>query len=139
MFIKNEPAMKVGRYLVVADIHIGITKDLWKSGISLPSQVRRLADRLNKLKKLTKSEGLVIVGDLKHRITGVSQQERREVPEFLELLKFKKIIVVKGNHDGFVEKLVDDKRVSVMKSFSIGKYIFTHGHRRIKTKKEVIV
>ena len=68
MFIKNEPAMKAGKYLVVADVHIGLTKDLWKSGISLPSQVKRLAERLNRLKKLTRSESLIIVGDLKHKI-----------------------------------------------------------------------
>src|SRR3989338_1723942 len=139
MFMKNEPAMKVGRYLVVADVHIGLTKDLWKSGISLPSQVKRLAERLNSLKKLTKAESLIIVGDLKHKTAGISPQERREVPEFLELLKFKKIIIVKGNHDGFIEKLVDGKRVSVQKSFSVGGYIFTHGHRRIRSDKGIIV
>lgn len=125
--------------MVVTDIHIGLTRDLWKAGVSLPSQVKRLGDRLNKLKKLTKTEGLIIVGDLKHKTVGVSYQERVEVPEFLKLLKFKKIVVVKGNHDGFIEKLVHDKRVSVRKSFSVGKYAFTHGHRRIKTSKEIIV
>ena len=139
MFIKNEPAMKVGKYLVVADIHIGLTKDLWKSGVSMPSQVKRLAERLNRLRKLTKSEGLIIVGDLKHKTVGISYQERIEVPEFLKLLKFRRIIIVKGNHDGFVEKLVHDKRISVRKSFSVGKYAFTHGHRNIKTSKEIIV
>lgn len=140
MFIKNEPVMKVGKYLAIADVHIGITKDIWKSGISLPSQVKHMSEKLNKLKKLTKAEGLIIAGDLKHKTVGISFQERREVPEFLRLLKFKKIIIVKGNHDGLVEKLTSDiKSVSVRKSFSVGDYIFTHGHRNLKTAKKIIV
>ena len=138
MFIKNEPAMKVGKYVVVADVHIGLTKDLWKAGISMPSQVKHLSDRLNALKKMTGSNGLIIVGDLKHKTTGISLQERREVPEFLRSLKFKKIIIIKGNHDGLIEKLVSDRHVSVKKSFSVGSYIFTHGHRNVKTKKKII-
>ncbi|MBI4174872.1 MAG: metallophosphoesterase [Candidatus Aenigmarchaeota archaeon] len=139
MFMKNEPVMKVGKYLVIADVHIGITHDLWKAGVSLPNQVRKMADKLNKLKRLTGAKGLIIVGDLKHKTVGISYQERREVPEFLAALKFKKIIIVKGNHDGFIEKLVDDKRVIVRKSFSVGDYIFTHGHRNVKTTKDKIV
>jgi len=139
MFIKNEAAMKIGDYLVVSDVHVGLTKDLWQAGVSLPSQVNALAARLNKLKRLTRAKYLVINGDLKHKITGISAQERQEVPEFLALLRFAKIIVVKGNHDGDIEKLIDDKRVTVKKSFSVGNYLITHGHRHAKTSKKIIV
>ena len=140
MFIKNEAAMKVGKYLVVSDVHIGLTKDLWESGVTLPSQVKSFTSRLNKLKKLTKTDGLIIIGDLKHKINGISLQEKKEVPEFLRGLKFRKIIIVKGNHDGHIEKLVNDmKNVSVKSKFSVGDYAFTHGHRKIKTKKKIIV
>ncbi|HLD38984.1 MAG TPA: metallophosphoesterase [archaeon] len=140
MFVKNEAAIKVGKYLVVADVHIGITKYLWQSGVSLPSQVKAMALRLNKLKKLTKTNELIILGDLKHKITGISMQERKEVPEFLRMLKFSKITVIKGNHDGFIEKLTKNiKKVSVKKSLVVGDYFFTHGHRIVKTKKKIIV
>ena len=140
MFVKDEPVMKVGKYLVIADVHIGLTKDLWESGISLPSQVKAMVQRLNALRKITKSKGLIIVGDLKHKTTGISMQERREVPEFLRSLKFAEIIVVKGNHDGHVEKLTAGiRKVSVRKSFSVGNYCFTHGHRAVSTKKKIIV
>lgn len=139
MFVKNEAAIKVGKYLAVADMHIGLTKDLWKSGISLPSQVKSLADRLNILRKLTKTETLIIVGDLKHNIVGLSLQEKREVPEFLRLLKFKRIIIVKGNHDGFIEKLTSGiKNVSVKKSFPVSGYVFTHGHRNVPIERGVV-
>lgn len=140
MFVKNEAAMKVGGYLVIADVHIGLTKELWESGVSLPSQVKKFAERLNGLKGITKTKNLIIVGDLKHKITGASIQEKREIPEFLGMLKFSKIIVIKGNHDGFIEHLVKGlANVTIRKSFSIGDYAFTHGHRSIKTKKKIIV
>lgn len=140
MFVKNEAVMKVGKYLIVADLHIGLTKDLWESGISIPSQVKAFVDRLHALKKLTKTTRLIIVGDLKHKVIGISLQEKREIPDFLRGLRFEKIIVIKGNHDGFIEKLTANmKKVSVKKSFSVGKYIFTHGHRNVKSKKKIIV
>lgn len=140
MFVKNEAAIKVGKYLVVTDVHVGITKDLWQSGVSLPSQVKSMALRLNKLKSLTKTTHLIILGDLKHKITGISLQEKKEVPEFLRMLKFSKITLIKGNHDGFIEKLTKNiKKVSVKKSLTVGDYIFTHGHRVVKTKKKIIV
>ncbi len=140
MFIKNEAVMKVGKYLVISDVHIGLTKDLWESGITLPSQVKSFILRLNRLKKLAGSDGLIIVGDLKHKINGISLQEKKEVPEFLKCLKFKKIVVIKGNHDGNIEQLTKDtKNVSVKKTFSVGGYVFTHGNRKIKTKKKIIV
>ncbi len=131
--------MKVGKYLVIADVHIGITHDFWKSGISLPDQIKNMVDKLNRLKKLTGAEALIIAGDLKHKTVGISFQERREVPEFLKGLKFKKIIIVKGNHDGFIEKIAKEKRISVRKSFSVGDYLFTHGHRNVQTAKNKIV
>ena len=139
MFVKNEPAMKVGKYMVIADVHIGLTKELWTSGISLPSQVKHFVDRLNKLKKLTKTDGLIIVGDLKHKINGISFQEKKEVPEFLAGLRFKKIFILKGNHDGFIEKIAHGKGISIKKSFSVGDYLFTHGNMKVKTKKKIIV
>ena len=140
MFVKNEAAMKVGDYLIVTDVHIGLTKELWEAGVSLPSQVKSLAKRLNKLKGMTRSKNLIINGDLKHKIVGISLQERKEVPEFLQLLKFKKIIICKGNHDGHIEKLVsDNSKVIIKKSFAVGNYLFTHGHRNVKTSKKFIV
>ncbi len=133
MFVKNEPAMKISEYLVVSDLHLGITGDIWRSGVSLPSQARSLAKRLNHLKAVTRTKYLIINGDMKHKITGISSQERREIPEFLSLLKFSKVVIIKGNHDGGLEKLVKGiKGVTVKKSILLGQY-------RIKTAKKIIV
>lgn len=142
MFVTNERAMVVSNYLVIAELHLGITRELYESGISMPSQVKPLAAKINRLKKAAKAKNLIIVGDVKHKVPGISWQEVRELPEFLSLLKFSKIIIIKGNHDGGIEKMIPHElreKVAVKKSFSMGDYFFSHGHRNVSTKKKIIV
>ena len=136
MFLTNYPAMVIKDYLVVADVHIGITKELKRAGVLLPSQVDKLARQINALKLVAKAKKLIILGDFKHEIPRISWQERVEIPQLLELLDFKSVVITKGNHDGNIEKIVHDKRVKIKKSFALGNYIFSHGHRRINTKKK---
>ncbi|MBS3054401.1 MAG: metallophosphoesterase [Candidatus Aenigmarchaeota archaeon] len=140
MFVYNEPALFVGDYLVIADLHIGISREMAKAGVSLPSQIAGLSAKLNGLKKQTNTKNLLVAGDFKHSIPWISYAEQREVPEILRRLDFEKIIITKGNHDGRIETLIDDnERIMVRKSFSVDDYIFTHGHRNIATNKGTIV
>ena len=136
-FVRGHPAMKIGNALVIADLHIGITQDIWKAGISLPSQVRKMAERVNRLKKKTRTKRLIILGDVKHMITHATPREAKEIPDFLSMVKYRSIVIVKGNHDGEIESIVG--RVPVRKSVGIGDYCLTHGHRRVITKKNHIV
>ncbi|MCX6819390.1 MAG: metallophosphoesterase [Candidatus Aenigmarchaeota archaeon] len=142
MFIVGKPALVIDKTLVIADLHIGITRALYESGISMPSQVRKMADKIHELKKIMKAKELVIAGDVKHKVPGISWQEIHEVPEFLAALRFKKITIVKGNHDGQIEKLIPDElkaRVKVRKAVALGDYCVTHGHRKANTKKNIII
>jgi putative SbcD/Mre11-related phosphoesterase len=136
-FVRNHPALKIGSSLVIADLHIGITRDIWERGISLPSQVKKMASRVNSLKKKTRTKRLIILGDVKHKITHATPREVKEVPDFLSLVKFRDIVIVKGNHDGAIESIIG--RIPVRKSVSVGDYCLTHGHRRVKTKKNHII
>jgi len=140
MFLKNYPAMKIRDTLVISDLHIGITKDMYERGVVLPSQVDEMAKTVNKLKRITKTCRLIILGDVKHKIPRISLQELREVPRFFSLLKYKDIIIVKGNHDGNIENIVDDiPGVKVKKFATVGSYYLSHGHRKVSTKKSTIV
>lgn len=138
VFVAGKPAMKLGTLLVITDLHIGITRDIAEKGIRIPSQVRKMASRINGLGKITGTSVLLILGDVKHKIPAISWQEQREIPEFFSLLGFRKIIVVKGNHDGRIEQLVPEN-VAVAKAYTHGDFAFTHGHRRIKTSRKTIV
>ena len=140
MFVVGKPALVIKDALIIADIHIGITRDFYESGVSIPSQVRKMVKRIHELKKVTKSKRLILLGDIKHKVPGISWQETKEIPEFISLLNFEKIIIIKGNHDGQIEKMVEGiKNVQVKKSFSVGDYLLTHGHRNVKTQKSIVI
>ncbi|MBI4162807.1 MAG: metallophosphoesterase [Candidatus Aenigmarchaeota archaeon] len=137
-FIRNQPALKIGKTLIIADLHLGKSHELWEKGFSLPRQAEILAKRLNKLKKKTKTSTLVILGDIKNRIGFANYEEIRELPRFFSALEFEKIIAVKGNHDGGIERALPE-RVKLTEGFTIGDYALTHGHRNIQTKKKTII
>jgi len=131
-FIKNHPALFIEeiKTLVIADLHIGIEYELYKSGINIPSQVAKMKRVIKKLIEQTKAKRLVMLGDVKHDVPGVSYQEMKEIPEFLESLsKIVKIDICLGNHDTYMKEL-SPKGVKIHSSrgFKIGKFGFNHGH-----------
>ena len=116
------------RILVLSDLHLGIEKELAENGITIPSQVEKLKERIKKMIKENKIKHLIILGDIKHEVKGISYLEYREVPQFFKDLKIK-ISLIKGNHDGNIEKLLP-KEIDIYdgKGFSIKNFTFTHGH-----------
>lgn len=90
----------------------------------MPSQNKDLLKRIKKLKK--KHKKLIILGDLKHNIPNITYRETKEIPEFIKELKkeFEKVIIIKGNHDGNLERLVK----GVLKEYIIDNIAFIHGH-----------
>lgn len=140
MFVTNQKAILLEGRLVIADLHLGITRDLYRAGVSLPSQLRPFIERIHALKKLTHAKELVLLGDVKHNVPGISFQELREIPELLASLRFSRITITKGNHDGKIESLVPDSgKIRIRKSVVVGDYLLTHGHRGVETKKNIII
>src|SRR3989344_9139308 len=142
MFITSYPALRINDYLVISDLHLGITRELYERGVSMPSQLSKIIDRIHKIKKISGAKKLVLLGDTKHSIPSISYQELKEIPDFLSKLKFDSIILIKGNHDGNIEDLIPlslKGKVKVKKSFVVGDYLLTHGHRNVKTKKNIIM
>lgn len=124
MLLKNEAGLRYKDYLVIADPHLGIEREYWAKGYEMPSQNNSILNRVKKIKK--DSEKLIILGDLKHNIPNITFRERKEVPGFVEELKkiFKEVIIIKGNHDGNLERLVNDVR----KEYYVDDTAFIHGH-----------
>ena len=130
-FIKNYPALFIGeiKTLAVADLHIGISYELYQSGINIPSQVEKMKKIIIKLINQTKAKILVLLGDVKHDVPGISIQEMREIPKFLDdLSKTIKIEIVLGNHDTFLKQLLPKRKLHSSKGFKIGTFFFNHGH-----------
>ncbi|MEM5828913.1 MAG: metallophosphoesterase [Candidatus Aenigmatarchaeota archaeon] len=139
LFLKDEPIAlltdKKERYIIIADLHIGITKELKTHGIYIPSQAEIFAKKLNEFGKKMKTKNLIILGDLKHNIPGAKKEEILEIIKFLSELNFNKIIIIKGNHDGNIEKILKNvtKNIKVKKRFiKIKDTLLTHGHISIK-------
>lgn len=134
-FINNKPALlisdrKHGKILAIADLHLGIEHELYKAGITIAPQVEKLQKEINKLIKLTKANRLVIIGDLKHKIPGISFRELKELPKLMFPLAEKiDVTLVKGNHDTELHGLIPDSvEIHSAKGFAIGPYGFFHGH-----------
>jgi len=141
-FIRDCPALLIAdsvkgrkrRILVVADVHLGFEHELFKAGIVIAPQADKFQGDFSRLIRTTKADTLVIVGDIKHKVPGTSFRELKEVPKLLESLTEKvKVILVKGNHDDFIEQIVPASvKVFGSRGFRLkGKdcsYGFFHGH-----------
>jgi len=134
-FITGESALffEEEKMLVIADLHIGIEYEFYRSGIKLPSQTEKMLERLEKLLRQTKTERLLLLGDIKHKVPGSSFQEEREIPYFLNHLKRLnqgiKVEIVPGNHDPGIENyLPKNVKLHGNKGIAIGDIYLTHGH-----------
>lgn len=77
-FITDSPALFIPeeKILAITDLHIGIENQIYRSGITIPSQVDKLKENIDYLLKQTHASKLVILGDLKHEVPGTTFQEK---------------------------------------------------------------
>jgi putative SbcD/Mre11-related phosphoesterase len=131
----KEPALILNNeYLVVSDIHIGFEKELREKGINVPEKSSELSERLLNLLKTYKLEKLIIAGDLKHKVSGVSLLESLVVTRnFINLfLNLEEVHLVPGNHDGDVLGLLPSKvKVHSVRGFEVDGFWISHGHTRL--------
>lgn len=125
----TEPALIVDKSLIIGDIHLGIEYDIFKSGISIPSQTEKIQKRIDRLILENSVSQLIFIGDVKHNIPIASFQEIKELPDFLEHFSKKlKVIIIKGNHDGEIQKLIP-KSIKIYSGagFKYKNFSFVHG------------
>lgn len=122
----NKPAIIIEsdkKYLVVADLHLGKEYEYYQKGIKIPHIGDKMKVDIEKIIKRKSIDELIILGDIKHNLPFTSYFEKLNLPKFLEFSV--PVTIVKGNHDGNIEELVNNE---VVKSLKIGEYILTHGH-----------
>jgi putative SbcD/Mre11-related phosphoesterase len=129
-FITGKPAMLVGKDLVIADLHLGIEREFYKSGIKFPSQTGKVRGLLDGIIEETKPARLIILGDVKHKVPGISLQEMREIPEFLRYFSRKLDVgIVPGNHDAGIEKFAPHGvRIHPATGLRLAGIFLNHGH-----------
>jgi len=135
-FIANEPAMLIGKSLIIADLHMGIECEL-----GMECRVKKIIqDSIQHIKRLLKetdAKQLIILGDVKHRITETGSSSdtselewkvEQETPMVLKEIQDQgiEIKIVKGNHDGRLKMPAEDEICIEEKG---KKYCLIHGHK----------
>ncbi len=135
-FVEGEPAVLIGKTLVIADVHIGIEKELWRSGVLASGISEKAVEKFRELLERTRPRKIIINGDLKHNIPVFTRREAERVREFVEVGEtYGRVLVVKGNHDGDIEDIIDNVVGTVTRE---GGFYITHGHVRLPHRPVII-
>ena len=130
--IPERPVLEINgtkSMVCVGDLHIGLENEMRINGVHVPSQTFRMEQELVSLAE--GHEGLIVLGDIKHKVPGSSKQEYLEIPHFFsELLKvYGEVHIVRGNHDTNIEAMLPEGvQVHPATGFVMDDVGFVHGH-----------
>ena len=131
-FVKGTPALLINkeRVLVVGDLHIGMHLKLRESGIYFQNATERMAESLLTAYERSRAKSVVLLGDVKESITSPSFAEYKELKLFFDKLAGVEMRIVKGNHDGGLEKVLKNMgfSVPVEREILVGGVALTHGN-----------
>lgn len=134
--------LKKEKTLVVSDFHLGYEEMLKEKGILVPRfQLKDVLERLEKILKRVKPEKIVINGDLKHEFGNVLNQEWRDVLRLMDFLQenCRKLILVKGNHDIFLEPIARKRGIKLVEDYLVGNIFICHGDKIKSTSAKTII
>ncbi len=132
--VQSQPALILEdskRYLIVTDLHIGFESKLVANDIHVDTNyiISETVQTLEKIIDSTKPDLLVLLGDVKSSVYSISKIEWSAVPHFFEIGKKIETIVIPGNHDSNIQRLVPDwVTVSSSSGLVIEDVLLTHGH-----------
>jgi len=132
--IKSHPALileDLRRYLIVTDLHIGFENTFSANDIfvDINSIIQEPLDEIRTIIKSEKPDSLILLGDIKSSIEKISNIEWKTIPLFFEIAKEIDTIVVPGNHDGNIQKLLPENvRITSTSGIVVDDVLLTHGH-----------
>lgn len=132
--VQSQPALILEdkrRYLVVTDLHIGFESRFVANDIHIDPKemIVETIQNLEKIIESQKPDSLILLGDVKSGVGSISKIEWSVVPLFFEIGKKIDTIVIPGNHDGNIQKLVPDGiTVSSSSGLVVDDVLLTHGH-----------
>jgi putative SbcD/Mre11-related phosphoesterase len=119
-----------GRALVLADYHAGLEVGLRYDGVELRSRADDRREAVLDLLDRTAADRLVLLGDFGHAIGDPGGEEREEIETLLDAVSVP-VTVVKGNHDGDLGGLLDDREpvdLTPGHGVRVGDVGLVHGH-----------
>ena len=120
------------KYLVVTDLHIGFENNMMSNQIFIGknSTINESIQELSQIIDSEKPDSVILLGDIKSSIKNISRNEWDEVPLFFKKIREKcDIILIPGNHDSNIQKLVPNN-ISMISSTGMVEenILLTHGH-----------
>lgn len=117
--------------LLIADYHAGFEAALREEeGVHVENRAENRRERVFELLDRTAADRLVVLGDLAHSFGGPHGAERGEIEVLVERAPVP-VTVVKGNHDGGIEAILDDRpdvTVTPADGVRIDDVGLAHGH-----------
>jgi len=133
--IPGYPALMIEgdkKSLVITDLHLGFENALSLNNVFLGKNktVTEITKEIELIIDKTKPDSLILLGDVKSGINSITKVEWETVPSFFEnITKLIDIILVPGNHDANIEKLIPNEiTLAGSKGIIIDDILLTHGH-----------
>ena len=116
--------------LVIGDLHLGYEKALEDEGVYIPRMnTDSIRDSLNRIISKYEPETIVLLGDIKHDFKRAKYEGKEEVRSILDLiLGAAEVVVIRGNHDNYIQNIMSDYGLMAVDSADIGGYRLEHGH-----------
>jgi len=138
--VPQSPALVIEskkKSLVITDLHIGFESDLGRKKIIVGKNttVSQTTNEVNKIIKLENPDSLILLGDIKSNVKNITNNEWNDVPYFFKNINQDlETILVPGNHDGNIEKLIP-KNITITSpnGIIIDDMLLTHGHAMPKS------
>lgn len=117
--------------IVAADLHLGYEGVMARKGALLPKlNLNKIMEMVGRALEITKAKRLIVDGDIKNEFSTVDQEEFNELYDFIQFAKSKtfELILIKGNHDNFVERYKEPFKLVVHRQEAkMERYLFFHG------------
>ncbi len=133
--VPSQPALMLegeNRSVIITDLHIGFESSLFGNNIFVGKNttIQETINCIEEILEKTKANSLILLGDVKSSIKSIAKNEWSEVPLFFKKMSDKvETILIPGNHDANIQKLVPDGVTQVSSTgLVIENILLTHGH-----------
>jgi len=133
--IPGYPALMIEgdkKSLVITDLHLGFENTLSLNNVFLGKNktVTEITKEIELIIDKTKPDSLILLGDVKSGINSITKVECVTISGCFEnITNFIDTILVPGNHDANIEKLIPNKiTLAGSKGIIIDDILLTHGH-----------
>ena len=125
--------------LALSDIHLGLEGSVTSKGGYVPKfQLQDMIEEIKQAQRSTNASKILVNGDLKNEFNKNYYTEKKEVAEFIQEIKkiFQKVIIIRGNHDNFLEDILNRNGIELREKYIEEKNIFIHGHKKLENIEE---